>query len=472
MNKIIRSICLFALILLFLPALCIPFGNKPVVVYYVISSVFFLALCSFQKKLRKNIKNLMQLSAFKYFLIFIAWCIFSGFINVCLGHYSFGTFLYYIILLLFICYSLSYLFPAVICDYNIFNRRFLIKFFIIMYHIIFMIGLLEFIGKYFNISLLCLPSEVLSSSVFFNENFVEGNRVRSVFSEPGWYGAFVYLNIPLIYTFARTKYKIFKNNILNIGLKNTLIPMLWINIIVTRSAIWLIFNILISIIFLRQYIVNMIKKTYVLISILVLFLILFIIFMLNTSNLESTLGMYYRIVIVCSNVTNPDIILSQIPSLATRILSYAAILKIACSNLLFGIGLGNVQYRIANVLAQKDILTPELIYNLQMSNVAGKMRFCTAIFYQYLAEIGIIGLSLFYYFIYKSYKYLNKIKIFFYGLNKEIIDALLFTHISIACILIYDVPVANYYVFFLLGLSNIYILIGHQYVKLLRRSKK
>ena len=472
MNTILRLICLISLILLFLPSLCLPFGDKPIVVYYLSLTIFFITLRISKINIQKKIKNLIKFSAFKYFLIFIAWCIFSGLINICFGHYSVGTYLYYIIFLLLICYSLSYIFPATVYSYKLFDKKFLIKFLIIMYHTIFIIGLLEFIGKSFNISFLSLPSEILSSSVFFNENFIEGNRVRSVFSEPGWYGAFVYLNIPFIYTFARTKYKIFSNNILNIVLKNTLIPMLWINIIVTRSAIWLIFNILISIIFFRKYITNFVKKFYIYIFALISFLILSIVIILNTLNLESVLGMYYRIIIVCSNFTHPDTIATLIPSLATRIISYAAILKLACSNLLLGIGLGNVQHYIAAIIERNSVLTPELVYNLQMSNITGKMKYCTAIFYQYMAEIGLIGLCLFYYFIYKSYKYLNEIKPCFYGLNKEFIDAILFTHISIACILIYDIPIANYYIFFLLGLSNIYILNGHQYVKLLRRPKE
>lgn len=472
MNTILRLICLISLILLFLPALCIPFGDKPIVVYYLSVTIFFIILIISKINIQKKIKNLIKFSAFKYFLIFIAWCIFSGVINICFSNYSVRTYIYYIISLLLICYFLSYMLPATVYSYKLFNKKFLIKFLIIMYDSIFIIGLLEFIGKSFNISFLSLPSEILSSSVYFNENFIERNRVRSVFSEPGWYGTFVYLNIPFIYTFARTKYKIFSNKILNIALKNTLIPMLWINIIVTRSAIWLIFNILISIIFFRKYITNFVKRFYIYIFAIISFLILFIVIILNTLDLESVLGMYYRIIIVCSNLTHPEAITTLIPSLATRIISYAAILKLACANLILGIGIGNVQYHIAAIIEKNPVLTPELAYNLQMSNITGKMKYSTAILYQYIAEIGLIGLGLFYYFIYKSYKYLNKIKPFFYGLNKEIIDALLFTHISIACILIYDVPVANYYIFFLLGLSNIYILSGYQYVKLLRRRKE
>lgn len=461
MKLSIKKIFLLPLILLFFPAFCIWISVKPIVIYYLISiAVFGLILFVKPKYLFYQLKILYKTSAFRYYLLFAIWCIFSGLLLVLLGKYKLNVYLYYIFSLLLIDYGLTYILPVFVFNNRNFNIRFFSKIFLSIYFIIFAIGILEFFGKTFGIDILIFPSDFLGNQrLISNYDTIHYlDRVRSIFAEPGWLGGFIFLNMPVLYSLTLSKYKIFDNNFINLFIKKSLIPMMWITIIIEQSAIWLIFNLILTVFYFRKYILRFIKKYFL--FLLIIFLMIICLIILSFNSLSALdLGFYNRIFNFFMNLNNFDQLIKNDTSLGMRLVSYLITVKIGINNWLLGVGLGNTGYIFPTYYSPLNFpYLVELTQNYTKSfYLTDKMSYNGAIPYQFFAETGIIGLSLFYLFVYKTYKMLNKVKLFFTNLEYDFIQGLSFTVISSAIIIFYDIPEAYYYIWFLFGLTNIFI---------------
>lgn len=465
-----RILILIPLIFLFFPAFCIYLAGKPFVLYYLTAILCIgLYLIINYKFILNKLRILYKYTPFKYFINFAIWCIISGVILVVLGKYSINVFLYYVFSLLIVCYGITYIIPFLTYR-KMFNIKFFAKLLLSIYFLIFLVGILEFIGKTYGIDILVTPSDILGNQRLVTTTYISESarcidRVRSVFAEPGWLGGFIFINAPILYSLTLSKYKIFDNQWINLIIKRSLIPMMWITIFIAQSAIWLVFNLILSIFYFRKNIIRILLKYYKIIIILFFILIIILTSMLCFNNiLTIDIGYYKRIINFLLNIYSFEKIVMSDQSLGCRLVSYVITIKIGLKNWFLGIGLGNLGYVFAKHYALSNLpyvgeLQSKFVQYLSESN---KMNYNGAIPYQFFAETGIVGLSLFYLFVYKIIIYTKKIKIYYCNLESDFINGLHFSLISIAIIIFYDITEAYYYIWFIFGLANIFILNYHQ----------
>lgn len=454
-----NDIFLIPLILLFFPAFCVWILVKPIVIYYITAiCAFIIAFVFFNGFLSSKLKLLYNLSALKNYKNFALWCILSGIILVIFSDYNIKVFLYYIITLLLICYTFTYLLPGLMYDEKSYNIKFFIKLLTVIYYIIFVIALLEFFGKTFNISYLTWFSQFLGNQNLYKLNYIEVERVRSIFAEPGWLGGFIFINMPIIYGIILSKYRTFKNVYIDSFIKITMIPLMWFTIIVEQSAIWLVFNLILTIIYFRRNIADIIKRYFLIVIFagIILCGIVSSIFLLKNN---FNIGLYERIFLFFQNITNFDDLVTTNHSLGCRLVSYLLSIKVGLKHWLLGVGLGNLQFIIPQYYSDSALpYVSELQYNFMKDYMIGRMHYNSAIPYEFFAELGVIGLGLFYWFIFKTIKILNSVKDSFDEIENDFLNGLYISLIALPVIIFYDIPVAYYYIWFMLGLSNLFLL--------------
>lgn len=458
----LKYLLLIPLIFLFLPAFCIWIMVKPIVVYYISSIVVFLLILLLKPNyFIKKIKLLYKISALRHCLYFAFWAIFSGFILVINGTYSINTYIYYLVSLLIIDWGLTYILPFFIFKENKFDIKFFARLLIIVSFVICIIAILEFLGKFYNIDILKFPSDFLGNQrLLYSDSNTEVilDRVRSVFAEPGWLGGFLFLNMPILYSLILSKYKLFNNVILNKIFKTSLIPLYWITILLAQSAIWLVFNLILTIFYFRKKIYFYIKK-YMYLIIFILVFIALIVFALLMFSKSFNLGYYQRIFNVILNIANFESLVAIDQSLGSRLVSYVITIKIGLKNWLLGVGLGNVAYIFPKFYQAANLpFVSELEHNYIISLSSKTMKYNGAIPYQIFAETGIIGVILFYNFVFKNIRLFSKTKCYFSGLELDFANGLGFALLSSVIILFYDITETYYYIWFIFGLANIFIL--------------
>lgn len=463
MNITKRSLFILPLILLFFPAFCIWVSVKPIVIYYIISSIVFsIVLIFYTKPFIKKIIFIYKHTPFKYYSYFALWVILSGLFLVFRGGYNIKVYLYYMVSLLLICHSFSYLIPAMVFGKKDVNIRFFAKLFCVIYYIIFIIAVLEFLGICTGQEWLCFPSEFFGNQRFLSPMNVdvEADRVKSIFAEPGWLGGFIGINLPIIYKLGTSKYKIFKNVVINKLVKYTMIPLTWVTILVAQSAIWLVFCLLITMIYNLKNIYRIIvKHFFVIFGVLILLAIILIPTITFLNNNTKSLGYYARIFTFFKNILSFDAIVMADQSLGTRLVSYVLCIQCGIKHWLLGVGLGNLQYVMPKIFFNSHMpYVGELWYKFNRDYTLNRMDYSGVIPYQFFAETGAVGLFLFYRFIYKSIIILKHIKNRFFNIEYDFAQGVFLAQTAAAFIIFYDIPESYYIVWFLYGLTNIFLL--------------
>lgn len=446
------------IVLLILPAFAIPL-YKPIYLSFICTISFFLFFVFFkQQNFFKRVNLLIRKTPFKYFLCFAIWIIIDGLFLVLLGKYSIFNYLYYMLTLLILTFTCTYLLPSIIFP-KYFSKQFFIKFLFITYFILCIAGIIQYLSMILDITFINNIIKILTNIRFLlNDNHqFSDTRLSGLFEEPGYFGAFLFLNFPIVYNLCCSKYKIFDNKYLNIIIKKSLIPLFWICLILTKSPIWLIFCLILTGIYFLKTIVTFILKHIVkfIIAIVLICVLTFIFFtQLNLS--ETYLNRIYLTIKVLGNW---ELFVIIEPSLATRILSYFYTFKVFLSNFILGVGLGNTKYYTINQIFNTPIpITLELQKHITNTIFSGSNRLGLngAFFFDVLADSGIIGCIVFYYFLFKSYIWNNKIKMKYTGINYLLLDGLSKSVLAFILISFYDVNYMTLFVWFLLGLGLIF----------------
>ena len=255
-----------SLIFLFLPSMYIPGGNIPV--YDIIIGITFLTLLLNSKQLIKKF-FLLNIYPIKYLFLYIFWCIVSGLILVILNKFDIFNYLY-AVFILFIYNNLTWFLLPIFTIPNIISISKIKKFLLIGIYVICIYGLLVFIFNSLNINILNPIQDIINNR---RENVLI-TRNLSVFEEPGYFGGFLCINLPLIYKTVLSNFKIAKNVALNFVIKKTYIFLVWITIFTIKSPIWLIFCLLSTLVYFSKNIIKIIKKSIILFSTSLIILIL------------------------------------------------------------------------------------------------------------------------------------------------------------------------------------------------------
>lgn len=408
MNKLFKIIYIFTLILMFLPAFAFYIGNRSYRVLFIAMIIFFVLFILFNFKYFIN--NLLKLTKFKTFktlLIFLAYIIISTIFIVINGIYKPINALSYVIQFVFFYVLPSFLLSAFFVP-KLFKINSFIKFLLSAYFLIFVFGLFEFAGKLYHIDFIISIQQFLANERVFSIGLKEYTRLSSVFAEPGWLGYFIFINFPIIYACSLSKVKFFENKYINMLIKKSLIPLAWFNIIFTLSPIWLIACIVQLLFVIKKSIIKCICNLKIVIPLAVIvisimwFLVNFV-FKSETSQLDRILNTV--------NVKSFDTFVIAEPSLASRVVSYINAIRLFNEHPILGIGIDNSANMLVDKFRTSPVpLTTENLYKYKKSFISGKMEHNTAILYRLLCETGIIGMVLFYIFMFTNLMTLRKIK--------------------------------------------------------------
>ena len=436
---------ILAIILFFLPAFYIP--NVGVAVFYVFSISLFFINVFFNKKFISTLIFLYKNTAFKYFIYFAIWIIFAEFVLVISGHYSIKSFFFYLIWTLIIVFFISYLLPVILFK----NRlRHLIKVLIISNFFVYLLGIIQYYGSLFNINIITDFIALLANCRYLNPNFVPvSGRMYGIFEEPGWFGFFIFLNIPFLIAFFETKYKIFKNFYINFIFKKFTLPLALICSILTKSPIWLMFNLAI----LLYMILKKISFKVLLYTFITIVLTIIILIGVAWNNDLSSYRVINRILIVFKSGFDLNNMVNREASFANRILSYILTFQLFLKHWFWGTGLGFSKIYIVNVVKETHLpLTYELVYNFSHAGKNG-MSVNGSFLWSFLAEIGILGTFLFYLFVYKTIRMLITIKKILKGIDFIFCDSLILSLIFFILVSWYDIGYTRIIVWFYIGCS-------------------
>lgn len=456
----IRFLIFITLILLFLPSFCFIIGSQFIPVYIpAILCMFFILAIFYHKQLISNALYFYKKTPFKYLVIFFIWSIITIIFSILKGKFFIGGFITGTLGGLICSVMLPCLFTLFITPKYI-NTKTFIKFLYFFFWFVFLLGILDFIIFYFNIPVLKEVITIFSNKRLLIYDVTEitrvfvGNlpRARSIFDEPSYLGYFIFVVSPIVYEWTLNKFKIFKNNYLNLLIKRTIIPFMWISLVLTQSPIFLIFNIAFSsfyfLIIKKGY--KRIFKHFLPISISLILISTTAIYFISKIDFSTTY--LNRIILVVQNIKSFEDFIMVEPSLGTRIIIMINAIQMGLNNILFGVGYGNMSYLIANQLSQSTLpLTEEL----QRFVFFDKTNPASTLFIKIFSETGIIGFGIFYYFLYRIYQRLN-IKRNYLD-NPSINNGLLLFIITYFCSSFYDSNLNQPYIFIIIGIILIKI---------------
>ena len=362
-----------------------------------------------------------------------------------IGQYILSLFIYYLIF--------------IYISYKILKPTLLIKILYTMLFIILILGIVDFIAYYFNIVflqkilLMGMNIQVIKYGAFTKVYSMGLPRVQSVYFEPGFFAEYIFFLLPIIYKLSLSKFNIYKNKNLNIIIKRLMIPLMWIDLILTQSPIFLVFAMISTLIYFWFSILNLIKTNFnrfmrILFVLLILGVSL-VPFIYNINLNDTYAG---RITKVISNLNDINVLIYSEQSLGTRICNIINLIDIGSRSPIFGVGHSNLiplmEKQILN--SQSPVfVTDEIKKNSLQENFIFQNPPFTNIFVRY----GLIGIILFYAFIIKIILSLRKIRKYTNENTKQFIDGLigtLFSYIVISC---YDITIASLIPCIPIGLS-------------------
>lgn len=417
-NKTLIAYILLYIICLQSLGIALP-GNVFIALFMPIIGIFLVWELISDKFFINNLIYMIKYSPFIYFCIFYLWSILTILIAFSKGLFYFSGFITGFIGGLTFSFLLVFITVYILLKKNYINLKGVIKFLAIFYLFVFVIGIIQFIGNEYNIDAIREFVTLFNNKrrIFFDQELLYNlskNRVQSIFDEPGYFGAYVYTQIPIIFALCLSKYKIFKNKILNFSVKKLLIPLAFINIILTRSPISLIFVFIVTLLYFLKDITKYIKKYYIQIFSILLIISISIIISINTINIEETY--IKRIIVTIPNLFSLKTLIIVEPSLATRIINYIIMIQEGIKNISFGIGYGTLTKHFSVLLQNTTLpLTMELVNKMRIGGGSP----AAAILYRVFCETGLIGIILLLTFYFRTILKLYRIKLTQKNIEKD-----------------------------------------------------
>lgn len=397
-NLQILFILMFSLIFLWTAGI----GIGTVIIPYSIFVVYFSFFIFFIKEKSKFLNKILYYfwkTPLKFLILFVLWAILSSFFVTSIS-------------------NAPKIIARVLRDYIVFVMPFcLIGIFFIPKYISFtklkkillnIILIVNIYGIFDYLIQVISPDLHLFLFKFFYSLPLEDrilNRAMSVFFEPTFFGAFLFCFLPLIYNN-------FLSHCKNIYNKKFLFAFLLlilslINLLLTKSPIFLIFAIIYSLFHFRKFIF----KTIFSLKKILFFSFFFTLFALVIILLINILGseeqkVIARIIVTFKNMNSMSNLINADGSFATRIGLYIISILVFIKHPFVGYGYANTKEVMYNQICNSPIpLTDEIINS---NNIHQGMTVAN-ILLQTLCWTGIIGTMLLYLFFIKSICTVNKI---------------------------------------------------------------
>ena len=456
----IRYLFLTPLFFMFFPAWGIFYSSTSSISISFLFRLIFVPIILFieKNKLTRLFIDLLKNTPAKYLFMFFVWIIISGICSVFLNNYSLGNFFYKLIFG-FITSCIFTYFMTLLLFPKFFSIKTICKIILIGNFFVFTIGIIEGIAKAFDITPIINFTDFLINQrtwTYLGE-MPYMNRVHSTFAEPGWLGSFICFNIPILYSLMNSPYKLFKNRTVNFVLKKLTPFLALINLFLTKSPIWLVIFILITLFFYLFKIIKFFKKylkVFLLIMIIFFITLGFTILIVIHSDLSVQDTYIYRIVVFLYNFSDFQQLVLAEPSLATRMLSYFLTLLVFINHPIIGVGFGNTENHVIPIIESTNLpYTNEIMnhYSRSINSNSSSIHINGAIFYNTLADTGIIGFILLYTFMLKSFIFIKKLIKHLHGIERDFASGLAFTILVIIITSIYDAYINVVYIWFLFG---------------------
>lgn len=453
-----KRILFLPIIFLFLPA-CVIFLSENT--YFTVISIilcisYILIIMQERFNIIKRFFYYYNTTCAKYFFYLFIWIIISGINAVIHNYYTFSRFIFVAVFAFIFRALIIYLYPIFVIP-KYFSLKMIIKSFTMIYFLIFIWGFIEIIGATFKIEIINFVEHLLSNIKDFEHSIVIQHtnipRIRSVFMEPSCYAQFITLSLPFLYEIFKSKYKIFKDVLLNKIIKKSILPLAIVSLFLTQSPIFIILSLIIFPIILYKQILFFVIKNYKIITIL-LFVISFLLlnFSLNIDLSNTFFNRFLTVLSIFKNGFNLYDLTIQESSLGTRIVNIVNQVKLSFHYPIFGIGFGNVGHILMNFYANSDIpLTEEMQFILAKSS--GTFSVTTNAMALLLFQTGFVGFALYCFFMIKNLIILNRVKKFFSGIEYAFIVGLRNMLLIIFILsIVYQQQFVDNYLLFLCGL--------------------
>ena len=427
--------------------------------------MYLLFIILKNKYFKKSLIILSKNTIIKSYLYYIGYISFALIFHIILGHYKANISFYAVrIYKFYFAAILIYLLPFIGIIIGIKFRK-LLKLFIFIIWILFLISIIQYFAFVFNITFLISIIDFFSNAraalYLDSTNVQTGLRAYAFFSEPSALGQFIFIIMPFVILISKCKDRIFKNIFLDKLVKKSFLTFMLLTLIFTKSPIYLVLCFIELLILLLINYWNRIKRYLmsIILSIIILLLILFVLFINYQSQLEQTY--IFRIIKTIYSFGDYDKLVILEPSLATRIYAYAIQLIAFKKAFIFGCGLNNAEIFVNSFYLSESLLPPtaENFYlgYLNKQNLCNLNR---SVVYSSLAEFGIIGFSLYIIFWIKNLKVLNSLKKYFQGFEYSFLIALIQSFIAIMIISFYNLNLDNSIMWLIFGYSIVFIYVN------------
>ncbi len=397
-NLQILFILMFSLIFLWTAGI----GIGTVIIPYSIFVVYFSFFIFFIKEKSKFLNKILYYfwkTPLKFLILFVLWAILSSFFVTSIS-------------------NAPKIIARVLRDYIVFVMPFcLIGIFFIPKYISFtklkkillnIILIVNIYGIFDYLIQVISPDLHLFLFKFFYSLPLEDrilNRAMSVFFEPTFFGAFLFCFLPLVYNNFLNSPMRFNNKIFLFSL--SLLILTWINLLLTKSPIFLVFAMIYTAFHFRKNIFKIFFsiKRLLLIFAIVAFVIGAVALLSEIFDISDT-KVLSRIFVTIKNMNSMSNLIVADGSFATRIGLYAISLLVFIKHPFVGYGYANTKEVMYNQICNSPIpLTDEIIN----SNNMHQGLTVANILLQTLCWTGIIGAALLYIFFIKTILTVNKI---------------------------------------------------------------
>lgn len=396
----------------------------------------------------------------RYLCYFFSWIIFSNFVLCCTSIMNPINAIYFATRL-FLFAITFYILPLCIIYKYISMRKFIIFFFTMIF-IAFLFGIFHYIGDKLNISFMIDIVNFFSNrkadiTLDMRDIISNKTRIRGFFHEGGSFASFIFFMMPIIYSLALSKNKIYRNKYINKIIKMLSIPLMWFCLILTKSPIYLVFSLILTIVYFHHRVLKFIKKFKLQIIIFFIISSSTIINLRYSNDLRGILESSYlqRITNTIESFGDLEQLAIKEGSLSIRITIFMTQIELFKTKPIMGYGMYNEKYYMHEQFMQSSMpKTQELLDILKDNSVRtkGVAGSGGTLFSTLLVDTGIVGFILYYLFLFKTVthinfmlKYLNNIEYnFYYGIKCTIM--------SLIAISFYILSLENCYITLILGL--------------------
>lgn len=464
MQKFIQLPILF----LFLPGFTFYIPGLNVYSFFFISLYIALFLIFYTNKtyMLRRTKLFMRRTPLRYMIYFLLFVSVDSIVLSFTGINSIASIIKTIILRIFLCIIPVLLYFSCIIGKYITLKNFM-KLFMLLFWLSMFMGIVAYMGRLYNLSFINMFFEFLNNARILECSkmnmpettaemyFLESKRLCCFFEEPGHLGQFIFLFLPFVYTLVTIKSKFYQNIFFNTLFKFTIIPLVWLNLILTKSPIMLVFSLIITLLYFYNDIIKFSKKYIIYIITLSFASILLISQDYSTFNIDFTDTYLMRVVNVISNLNSFEQFMTIEPSLATRVVSYINEFRLFMLHPFTGVGIGYVGYHMYSMYLTSPVpLTYEIINKTKLVMSGGTAFANGGLTYMTLAENGLFAYLILIYFYFKLYKY--NINILKSISNKYfefyIAESLKFSIVCIGILSFYNLSIKNVYMYIIIVL--------------------